>query len=235
MFFSSSQLMVPILAGALLSLDKQVFGPFMLGRPLVTGFVLGLVTGEIGYGIWLGLSVELLWLATLPLGGQLIPNAGLAVTAAFTAWVFSGFGPAVGSYLPTAGLVVSFLTVPAWAKTFTYIDYYCRRLVICQLRGAEADLAAGRDPGFFARNFWGLIVHFGLSLLSLIVAVALNSILLQGIIRLSPEIVLLNLGFLYRLIPFMGLLGMAVFLEHKTFPFYLAGLGASLLAISAVQ
>ncbi|MDL2227209.1 PTS sugar transporter subunit IIC, partial [Deltaproteobacteria bacterium OttesenSCG-928-M10] len=75
-------LLIPIIVGVFLNLDKQVFGPFMVGRPLVTGFIIGLITGETAFGTWMGLSAELLWLATMPLGGQLTPNAGLAVTAA---------------------------------------------------------------------------------------------------------------------------------------------------------
>jgi mannose/fructose/N-acetylgalactosamine-specific phosphotransferase system component IIC len=225
-----------IILGALLNLDKQVFGQFMVSRPLVTGLIMGLATGEVGFGIWMGLSAELLWMATLPLGGQITPNAGLAASAAFIAWEISGFSPSPG---PTNGpiqatLVISFLTVPFWAKYLSLIDQLTRRLVLPPLARIKADLASGRDPRFFRRNFYGLLVSLFFSLLALAAVVCVNANLLRLVVQLAPQIVLLNLGFLFTLIPFTGLVGMAVFLETKTFPFYLGGLLASLMALSAV-
>ncbi len=229
----SSGFLGPILAGALLNLDKQVCGPLMVSRPLVTGFAIGWLTGELRYGIWMGLSAELLWLATLPLGGQLTPHAGLAVSAALIAWVGSPFAPAVGAHQTEAGLVISFLTIPLWARVFTLIDTLGRRLAPAQVDQARADLAAGRDPRFFSRNLRGLWIALGLSLAGLLAAAAVNSLLLGLAVRLAPDLVLLNLGFLFAVIPFLGLLGMAVFLEAKTLNLYLYGLLASLLALSA--
>ena len=231
----SSNAIAMILVAALLNLDKQVLGPFMLGRPLVAGFIMGLLSGELAAGVWMGLSVELLWLAAMPLGGQLTPNAGLAVSAALIALFGSSFAPAVGSYQTQAGQVVAFLTVPFWAWAFTWIDKISRRLVPPQLAQARADLAEGRDPQFFRRNLYGLWSTLGFSLLALGLAVAGNSGLLNLVVRLAPDIVLLNLDSLFTFIPFLGLLGMAVFLETKTVNFYIGGLLASLLALSAVR
>lgn len=229
-------LLTPIMIGVILNLDKQVLGPFMVGRPLVTGFIIGLITGEVAFGTWMGMSTELLWLATMPLGGQLTPNAGLAVTAALTAWITSGFAPAVGAYSSEAGLVVSFLTIPPWAKAFTFIDKGARRLVIPQLAQARADLAQGRDPRFFQRNLLGVLTTLIFSLAAVAAAVAVNSFLLKLVLRLTPEFVLNSLEFIYNLIPFLGLLGMAVaYLEKSTFTFYLVSLLVSLLTISAVS
>ena len=234
--FPYDNLLIPIMTGVLLNLDKQVFGPFMVGRPLVTGFVIGFVTGEMAFGVWMGLSVELLWLATMPLGGQVTPNAGLAVTAVLIAWINSSFAPAVGAYPSEAGLVVSFLTIPPWAIAFTLIDKGVRRLVLSQLVYIRADLVQGREPRLFQRNLLGLFATLLFSLIAVIIAVAVNSQILHLVLRLAPEFILVNLRFVYNLIPFLGLLGMAVaYLEKSTFTFYLASLLVSLLAISAVH
>ena len=232
----SSSAIVPILIGAVLSLDRNVFGPFMVGRPLMVGFIIGAVTHEIYYGTWIGLSVELLWLAAIPLGGQLTPNAGLAVAAAFIAWVGSGFGPAVGAFLTEAGLVVSFLTVPLWAQVFTIIDKFCRKLAPAQLAAIRADLAEGREPRLFQRNLYGLWWTLLFSIGCIMAATAVNGLLLGFMARLAPEFMLINLGFLFTFIPFLGLLGMAVgFLESKNVMIYFGGLLAGLLVLSAVK
>ncbi len=232
--FFPTTVLASILVGAVLNLDKQAFGPFMVGRPLVVGMIIGLIAGELRFGTWMGLSAELLWLAALPLGGQLTPHAGLAVTAALTAWLGSGFAPAGGAYQTEAGLVISFLTLPFWARAFTVIDRITRRLALPQVARARADLEAGREPRLFRRNLNGLWTTLGCSLAALAAAVTVNGFLLRAVMRLAPETVLLNLGALFTFIPFLGLLGLAVFLDFKAVNFYIYGLLASLLALSAV-
>jgi mannose/fructose/N-acetylgalactosamine-specific phosphotransferase system component IIC len=209
----------------------------MLGRPLVAGLILGLAAGQAGFGVWMGLSAELLWLAALPLGGQITPNACLAVSAAFIAWVKSGC--ATASALETAGgvqatLVIAFLTVPVWAKAMGLIDLGCRRLIPPVLVRAQADLAGDREPHFMRRNIYGLLVNLALSGAVLALAALINIQVIRAAAGFAPGAVLFNLGFIFHLLPFVGLLGMAVFLESRVFPFYLGGLLASLLALSAV-
>ena len=231
----SSSVIVPILVGAVLSLDRNVCGSFMVGRPLMVGFIIGILTREPYYGTWMGLSVELLWLASIPLGGQLIPNAGPAVAAAFIAWVGSGSGPAVGAFQTEAGLVVSFLTVPLWARGFTIIDRYSRQLAPRQLAAIRADLDAGREPHLFQRNLCGLWWTLLFTVIGITAAVMVNSLML-GLMTSLAEIVLINLSFLFTFIPFLGLLGMAVgFLESKNIMIYFGGLLVGLLVLSAVK
>lgn len=228
-------LLAPILIGALLNLDKQVFGPFMVGRPLVVGFVIGLVSGETRYGLWMGLSAELLWLATMPLGGQLTPNSSLAVTAAFTTWLTSDTTISGSTHQNEAGLVLSFLTIPFWARAFMILDIINRNQATRQVARARARLAAGSNPHFFFRNLKGGLATFICSLGALMIAVMINSLLLRATLWLIPDFVLSNFGIIFTFIPFLGLLGMAVFLESKTINLYFYGLLASLLALTAVS
>jgi len=227
-----------VFLGALLNLDRQVCGPFMLGRPLVTGLVLGLAAGRVDSGVWMGLSAELLWLAALPLGGQITPNASLAVSAAFIAWEKSGYASA--SALEAAGgpsqaaLVIAFLTVPVWAKAMSLIDLACRRLMPPVLDRVRADLAGDREPHFMRRNLRGLFLNLALSAAVLAAAAFMNMQVVRAVAGFASPALLLNLGFIFKLVPFVGLLGMAVFLERRFFPIYLGGLLASLLALSAV-
>lgn len=229
-----SSMLAPVLVGAVLNLDRQVCGPFMIGRPLVVGFVIGLMTGEWRYGAWLGLSVELLWLAILPLGGEITPNSGLAVSAALIAWVNSGFAPAVGSYLIETGLVAAFLTVPLWAWLFTFLDRFNRILADRRLALVRDDLAVGRDPQFFSRNLQGLWLTLAGNLAALTLAVFINGLIFRLAICLLPDQVLTALGFLYEIIPLLGLIGMGGAIGAKSPVIYISGLVASLLALSAV-
>lgn len=231
----SVSMLGPILVGVLLNLDRQVCGPFMISRPLVVGLVIGFLTGEWRCGTWMGLSVELLWLALLPLGGQLTPNSGLAVSAALIAWVESGFAPAVGAHLTAASLVIAFLTVPLWAWLFTFLDRFNRALADRRVTLVQADLEAGLNPEFFSRNFQGVWLTLAGNLVALTTAVLINSLILRLVIHLSPASVLVKFGFLYEFIPFLGLLGMGVSMGTKCPGLYIGGLLTSLLALSAVM
>jgi mannose/fructose/N-acetylgalactosamine-specific phosphotransferase system component IIC len=227
-----------VLLGAVLNLDRHGLGPFMLGRPLVVGLVLGAAAEQIGLGVWLGLSAELLWLAALPLGGQITPNAGLAASAAFIAWEKGGW--AASSVLKTAGgtaeaaLVVAFLTIPVWAKAMGFVNLAGRRLVPPVLARVRADLDEGREPRFFQRNLYGLAVSLILSVAFLALTALINIQIIKAVMSFAPQAALLILDSIFKFLPFAGLLGMAVFLESRVFPFYLGGLLASLLALSTV-
>ena len=228
-------LLAPMLVGALLNLDKQVFGPFMVGRPLVVGFAIGLVSGELASGMWLGLSAELLWLATMPLGGQLTPNPGLAVTAAFLGWLISSSGHMAGSDHREAGLVLSFFTVPCWARVFTVIDKISRNVAVTQLNRALESLEANKEPHLFWRNLSGLGVTLVCSLGALAVAALVTGFCLQFFMGFNLSTVLFkSFHFLFIFIPFLGLLGMAVFLDSKIINLYIYGILAGLLALSTV-
>jgi hypothetical protein len=114
------------------------------------------------------------------------------------------------------------------------LDLGGRRLFPPVLARVRADLAGDREPHFMRRNLYGLLVNLALSGAALTIAVLINIQVIRTAVSLAPQIVLMNLGFLFRFLPFMGLLGMALFLESRSFPFYLGGLLASLLALSAV-
>lgn len=235
-------LVSPILLGAALNLDKQMVGPFMLSRPLVVGLVFGILIGDFHMGVWMGLSVELLWLGAVPLGGSLSPNAGLAVSAALAAWAgqsllggtaFPSPGPG-GGQMARAALALLFFTVPLWARLFSLLDIVARALVPPQIAAARADLEAGREPHFFRRNLLGVGVNFLAGLLALSLAVPLNIFFLKLMGAVASLDFLLALSTMFSFIPFLGLFGMAVFLETKTLTHYLGGLLAGLLVLSAI-
>jgi len=76
------------LLGGLLALDATSLGQFMLSRPLVAAGLAGLVSGNPEGGIAIGLLLEALHLAVLPVGAARYPEAGPAAVAA--AGAFAG-------------------------------------------------------------------------------------------------------------------------------------------------
>jgi len=58
------------LAGALVLLDKWTFGEFGISQPIVGCPLLGILFGDFGTGMFLGTALQLVWIESLPLGGE---------------------------------------------------------------------------------------------------------------------------------------------------------------------
>lgn len=74
------------LLGGVLALDGTSFGQFMLSRPLIAAGLAGIVTGSPQAGIVIGVLLEALQLAVLPVGAARYPEAAPAAVAAAGAY-----------------------------------------------------------------------------------------------------------------------------------------------------
>jgi len=76
------------LLGGLLALDATSVGQFMLSRPLIAAGLAGMIAGNMEGGIVVGVLMEAIHLAVLPVGAARYPEAGPASVAA--AGAFAG-------------------------------------------------------------------------------------------------------------------------------------------------
>jgi hypothetical protein len=79
------------LLGGLLALDATAVGQFMLSRPLIAAGLAGMIAGNMEGGIMVGVLMEAIHLAVLPVGAARYPEAGPASVAA--AGAFAGAPP----------------------------------------------------------------------------------------------------------------------------------------------
>ncbi|MDR2200376.1 MAG: PTS sugar transporter subunit IIC [Deltaproteobacteria bacterium] len=226
-----SGFLFPLLAGALLNLDRRAFLQSMCGRPLMTGAVVGSLAGLPAQGLALGLWSELLWFWTVPVGGSHTPNPGLAVSAGIIALeIFLVFHPRPPE--PSSLVSLVFVLVPAAAWLLILQDRLNRRLagrIVGSLR--ESILRGEADPPFFSRNLAGLLETFLLSLAFLsAAALFLSGILFLAAAFLPPSFFALAAR-LHPLAPLTAFLGVAAFLSRGSFPPYLAGLSVGALVL----
>lgn len=66
------------LAGGLIALDTTAVLQGLISQPLISGIILGWLTGNIALGLHMGLLLQLLWLNQLPVGAAKIPEGNLA-------------------------------------------------------------------------------------------------------------------------------------------------------------
>jgi mannose/fructose/N-acetylgalactosamine-specific phosphotransferase system component IIC len=74
------------LLGGLLALDATSLGQFMLSRPLIAAGLAGMIAGNPAGGIVVGVLLEAIHLAVLPVGAARYPEAGPAAVAAAGAY-----------------------------------------------------------------------------------------------------------------------------------------------------
>jgi PTS system mannose-specific IIC component len=82
-----------LLAGAL-ALDETAFLQAMISQPLVASSIAGLAAGNLGIGLAVGATLQLVWVGVLPVGAAPFPDGAVAGVA----------GVGVGVLLSRAGL-----------------------------------------------------------------------------------------------------------------------------------
>ncbi len=66
------------LLGALILLDKYAIGEFGISQPIIAGAIIGALYGDIKTGIYVGALFQMIFLANLPIGRDVPPDAQAA-------------------------------------------------------------------------------------------------------------------------------------------------------------
>lgn len=85
-----AEVLVLALLGGVLALDGTSVGQFMLSRPLVACTLAGLVAGDAAVGAMVGMVLEALHIAVLPVGAARYPEAAPASVAAAGVYAAGG-------------------------------------------------------------------------------------------------------------------------------------------------
>ena len=173
-------------AAALLNLDRQACGQMGLSRPLVSTSIVGFLAGLPMEGLSLGLWTEMIWLNRSPLGGHILPNGGLAASAALlglAACVQAQEGAPMMSepMILAAMLVMALILTPPLARLMTLIEVTSRRRAAVQAMDFEAALNAGYNPSALSLQLSSLASTFGLTLAFLVLGAAVT----RGLIAIS--------------------------------------------------
>jgi mannose/fructose/N-acetylgalactosamine-specific phosphotransferase system component IIC len=131
-----------LLAG-LLSLDLTAVGQFMLCRPLMAGWLCGVLLGDAGAGLALGGIMEMIWIGSLPVGSLILPDLTIgAVFSAAAAILLRHLEPSLAwEACALWGLLVGL--VVAWLGGLC--EQWQRRWHTSLIQRLEEDLDAGRE------------------------------------------------------------------------------------------
>jgi hypothetical protein len=226
-------LLMPLLVGSLLNLDRRAFLSCMIGRPIACGAIVGAVSGLPAQGLALGLWTELLWFWTIPVGGSYTPNPGLAVSAAVASLSLSRFVPGLGGD-PTRLAPFLFVLVPALSHLLSLPDRINRLQSGRRAEDLLEEVRAGGRPSFFLRNLGGLLDTFLTSLCFLFLSVLAMTLALALSARLPGDVLgaFSNLG---PFAPLVAFLGIAASLSHGSLAPYVLGLSLGVVGLSLLR
>ena len=133
-----------VLIGGLVSLicglDRIAIMQVMISRPLVAASLMGWLAGAPAIGLQVGVMLELLWLARLPVGAAVPPDdTQVAVAGTVLAVFFSGVYPDAGREIIILCLIISL----PFGKIGQYFDHFARQFNNRLPRTAETMIIQG--------------------------------------------------------------------------------------------
>ncbi|MDR0549124.1 MAG: PTS sugar transporter subunit IIC [Deltaproteobacteria bacterium] len=221
------RLLAALLVAAFLNLDRQAVGQNMVSRPLVTGLLVGAVLEQPKAGLILGLWTEILWVFRANLGGVLVPNGGIAVSAALLA--FSILTRFDGAFPMDASLPLFFVLIPPVAYLALSLEMLSRRASKKGFYRLRETLAKGKGVLFWA-NFKGLLFTLFASLAALVFFAPLLSLLVGLCLKLDPIWLGPALEKIAPCLPIVGLTIAVGQLSSRAVVFFVLGLGAGFSA-----
>ncbi len=109
-----------LLWSGLCSADQRAVASRQIHQPLVASVVTGLILGSPEAALPVGLWLQLVWPAPMPIGGALLPETGSAAVVAtlISLSLPGGIGFAIALLV---GLVIAWLTIP-WERRLRYAN-----------------------------------------------------------------------------------------------------------------
>jgi PTS system mannose-specific IIC component/fructoselysine and glucoselysine-specific PTS system IIC component len=198
------------LVGAIGQLDAKLFGEARISQPIVMGFLVGLVLGDVKTGLILGAEFQLVWMGIVGVGAtpSMDVATGSTLGTAFMILTGSSLGVALALALPVA-LLMQYCNVLVRATITPSLmhigDRYARE-------GNTKMIARLQAAGIFAFTFL-------LGFLPAFLAILLGSSAVEGLVGAIPGSVMNGLNAISKLFPAIGF-GM---LLHVTMEKNLAG------------
>lgn len=175
-------LAVDLIVGAVVALvcglDRVAMMQIMISRPIVAAPLAGWLLGDVGVGLQIGLMVELLWLARLPVGAA-IPPDDTQVAIAGTVLSIS-----LGNMLGQSGIefmLLCLLVAIPLGKFGQFFDRFARTRNRRAIDRVEAEIDAGQQPSIELSHLSG-VSRFALASLGTYAVIIVGGVILVPIL-----------------------------------------------------
>ncbi len=201
------------------------WGELMTERPLVVGFLIGIVLGDIKTGLIVGGTIEFMYLGVTYVGAAIPPDAttGAAISTALA--IMSGMDAKVASAMAVPVAVAGgFLSMLMWTIYIGIMHKGDKAAAAGNYRSIEKMIYLC-SFGFFLIGFIPafLAVYFGVDAV-------------KGLVALIPEKVMLSLQVASGMLPAVGFAMLfSMMYDKKLLPFFIIGFAmAAFLKISLI-
>lgn len=186
----------------------------MIGRPIVTGPVVGLIMGDVQTGLIIGATLELAWLGLMPLAGAQPPNVTIGSAIGVVFGIQSGLSPTavVGVAIPFAVLMQQ-LTVIQFTAFATLMPKVDRMAEKCDVKGIERV------------NYFGMATYFVTFFTCAFIPVYFGDVVAKAIVESVPKGIIEGLSIAGAMMPALGFsMLLKMMLKEKRFiPYYIIG------------
>ena len=185
----------------------------MSGRPLICGTVIGLLLGDVSKGLYIGASLEFIYLGSVGIGAAVPPDSTSATSIAVAFSVLSGIDKdvAVSLAIPIASFT-QLLTMLWWTVN------------IAVVHAADKEAAAGKIDGITKWHFLGGLGLFLTGFVPAFVGVAFGSEVVIGLVNAMPALIMGWLKLTGTMLPAVGFAILFVMMDKpKLTPFFMIG------------
>ncbi len=193
------------------------WGQLMTERPLVVGFLIGIVLGDVRTGLIVGGSIELLYLGVTYVGAAIPPDATAGAAIATALAIMSGMDAKAASAMaiPVA-IATGFLSMFMWT------------IYIGLMHKGDKAAAAGDHRAIEKMTYLGSFGFFLIGVIPAFLAVYFGVDAVKGLVAMIPEKVMLSLQVAGGMLPAVGFAMLFnMMYDKKLIPFFIIGFAAA--------
>lgn len=193
---------------------QDFLGSSFIGRPVVTGFLVGLVFGDVTQGLIIGATLELAFMGLMGVGATVPPDEIIGGILATALALKNGYGVSVA-----LTLVLPIATLGLLVKNLLYV-------VIFPAMAHRADKLASQGEVNKAADMhlWASITRVVMMTIVTTASFALGSGLVSDFVKLIPKVLVDGITITTKILPAVGfamLINMSF--SKKVAPFFFLG------------
>ena len=206
-----SEIILISFLAAVLSLDITAFGQFMVSRPIVSAPLVGYLLGDVNTGLWIGMTVELIWISAIPMG------AAIPIDTTAVAILSVAYGLKVQPF-DRAGVILALVVAVGVGILFRKADVFIRYLNIKIIHWVEDGVKDGKEGRIGLGIYSGMFLFFLKSFVLYLLAIYPGQAVVRFIYHYLNAQALAGLRFAWLLLPVLGMGLMFVNFRSGKFP-----------------